>query len=44
MLAARPKYCGDNGAMIAALAFYRRNRSGAAAMALDVEPSLDFEE
>jgi N6-L-threonylcarbamoyladenine synthase len=41
---AKPAYCGDNAAMIAALAHYRRNRMGAAAMALDVAPSLDFED
>ena len=43
LLMAKPKFCGDNGAMIAALAYYRRNKSGAAAMSLDVSPSLDFE-
>ena len=43
MLMAQPKYCGDNGAMIAALAYYRRNKSGEEAMRLDVSPSLDFE-
>lgn len=44
LLMAKPKYCGDNGAMIAGLAYYRRNKTGAAAFALDVAPSLDFEE
>ena len=43
LLMAQPKYCGDNGAMIAALAYYRRNKSGDEAMNLDVAPSLDFE-
>ena len=43
LLMAKPKYCGDNGAMIAALAYYRRNKGGAEAMNLDVAPSLDFE-
>ena len=42
LLMAKPKYCGDNGAMIAALAYYRRNKGGAEAMRLDVAPSLDF--
>ena len=41
LLMAKPKYCGDNGAMIAALAFYRRNLTGEAAMRLDVSPSLE---
>ncbi|MBQ7667265.1 MAG: tRNA (adenosine(37)-N6)-threonylcarbamoyltransferase complex transferase subunit TsaD, partial [Kiritimatiellae bacterium] len=40
ILLAKPKYCGDNAAMIAALAFYRRNVSGEAAMLADVAPSL----
>ena len=43
LLMAKPKYCGDNGAMIAALAYYRRNKGGEAAMSLDVSPSLGFE-
>ena len=43
LLMAKPKFCGDNGAMIAALAYYRRNKTGDAAMSLDVAPSLDFE-
>ena len=43
LLMAKPKYCGDNGAMIAALAYYRRNKTGDEAMSLDVAPSLDFE-
>lgn len=43
LLMAKPKFCGDNGAMIAALAYYRRNKCGDEAMRLDVAPSLDFE-
>ena len=43
LLMAKPKFCGDNGAMIAALAYYRRNKSGEDAMRLDVSPSLGFE-
>lgn len=42
LLMAKPKYCGDNGAMIAALAYYRRNLSGEAALRLDVAPSLEI--
>lgn len=41
LLTAQPKYCGDNAAMIAALAYYRRNRAGEEAMRLDVNPSLE---
>jgi N6-L-threonylcarbamoyladenine synthase len=41
LLTAKGKYCGDNGAMIAALAFFRRRHEGAAAMRLDVNPSLE---
>lgn len=41
-LTAKPKYCGDNGAMIAALAYYRRNLTGEAALAADVSPSLEL--
>ena len=41
LLAAAPKYCGDNGAMIAGLAFHRRAVEGAAALAIDVAPSLE---
>jgi len=44
LLMAKPKYCGDNGAMIAGLAYYRRNITGDAAMRTDVCPSLDFVE
>ena len=36
---AKPKYTGDNGAMIAGLAYYRRNRVEDA-MGLDVNPCL----
>lgn len=41
LLMAKPKYCGDNGAMIAGLAYYRRNLVGEEAMRLDVHPSLE---
>ena len=37
---AAPKYCGDNAAMIAGLAYYRRNVTGEAAFAIDVDPTL----
>ena len=40
LLLAAPKYCGDNAAMIAGLAFYRRNVTGEAALMIDVDPSL----
>jgi N6-L-threonylcarbamoyladenine synthase len=40
LLLAAPKYCGDNAAMIAGLAFYRRNVTGEAAFAIDVNPAL----
>jgi len=40
LLLAAPKYCGDNAAMIAGLAFYRRNVTGETAMAIDVNPTL----
>ena len=40
LLLAAPKYCGDNAAMIAGLAFWRRNVTGEAALAIDVEPTL----
>lgn len=39
-LMAKPKYTGDNGAMIAGLAYYRRNHVDDA-MVLDVNPSLE---
>ena len=35
-----PKFTGDNGAMVAGLAFYRRNVSGDAALRADASPSL----
>lgn len=41
LLLAKPKYCGDNAAMIAGLAYYRRNLTGASVLALDVHPSLE---
>lgn len=41
LLMAKAKYCGDNGAMIAALAYYRRNLAGEAAMSVDVKPCLE---
>jgi N6-L-threonylcarbamoyladenine synthase len=41
LLMAKAKYCGDNGAMIAALAYYRRNLTGEAAMSVDVKPCLE---
>ena len=40
MLLAKPKYCGDNAAMIAGLAYYRRNLVGDAALKVDVNPAL----
>ena len=40
LLMAKPKYTGDNGAMIAGLAYYRRNHVDDA-FALDVNPSLE---
>ena len=40
LLLAQPKYCGDNAAMIAGLAFWRRNVTGDAALAVDVDPTL----
>ncbi len=43
ILMAKPKYCGDNGAMIAALAYYRRNHEKDA-MSLDVNPCLEVGE
>ncbi len=41
ILTAKPKYCGDNAAMIAALAYYRNNISGDKALLADVMPSLE---
>lgn len=43
ILMAKPKYCGDNGAMIAALAYYRRNKIEEA-FSIDVNPSLEVGE
>ena len=40
LLMAKPRYCGDNGAMIAGLAFFRRE-TAPDAMALDVCPGLE---
>ncbi|MBQ1345589.1 MAG: tRNA (adenosine(37)-N6)-threonylcarbamoyltransferase complex transferase subunit TsaD [Kiritimatiellae bacterium] len=42
LLMALPKYCGDNGAMIAGLAYHRRNLMGEDALRLDVAPSLEI--
>lgn len=44
LLMAKPKYTGDNGAMIAGLAYYRRNVAGDDAMKIDVSPSLQVGE
>ena len=44
LLMAKGGYCGDNGAMIAALAYYRRRVEGAEAMSIDVRPSLEVGE
>lgn len=43
LLMAKPKYTGDNGAMIAGLAYYRRNHVDDA-FTLDVNPSLQVGE
>lgn len=43
LLMAKPKYTGDNGAMIAGLAYYRRNHLEDA-MTLDASPSLQVGE
>ena len=40
LLLAKPKYCGDNAAMIAGLAYYRRKLVGDAALKVDVNPAL----
>ena len=40
LLTAKPKFCGDNGAMVAALAYYRRAVPAERAMGIDVSPSL----
>ena len=41
LLMAKPKYCGDNAAMIAGLAYYRQNLMGVEAEKVDVHPSLE---
>ena len=41
LLMAKPKYCGDNGAMIAGLAYTRYNITGEESFAIDVAPSLE---
>ena len=41
LLLAKPKFCGDNAAMIAGLAYYRCNVMGEDALNLDVHPSLE---
>ena len=41
LLMAKPKYCGDNAAMIAGLAYYRQNLIGVEAERVDVHPSLE---
>ena len=41
LLMAEPKYCGDNAAMIAGLAFHRRALAGEDALRTDVAPSLE---
>lgn len=40
LLLAAPKYCGDNAAMIAGLAHWRRTVKGRAAARMDINPSL----
>lgn len=42
LLTAKPKYCGDNGAMIAGLAYFRQRCSSRDAMRLDISPSLEI--
>jgi N6-L-threonylcarbamoyladenine synthase len=44
LLTAKPKYCGDNGAMIAGLAYFRKRHSASEAMRLDISPSLEIGE
>ena len=41
LLLAKPKYCGDNAAMIAGLAYFRKNVSDLDALGIDVHPSLE---
>jgi len=43
LLAAEPKYCADNAAMIAGLAGAGAGVRGAAAVSLDVEPNLEID-
>ena len=40
LLLAKPKYCGDNAAMIAGLAYYKQSIAGEAAFTVDVNPAL----
>jgi len=40
LLMAKPKYCGDNAAMIAGLAYYKHELTGDAALKVDVNPAL----
>ncbi len=40
LLMAAPKYCGDNAAMIAGLAYFKHPLMGEDALALDVSPTL----
>lgn len=40
LLLAKPKYCGDNAAMIAGLAYYKHELVGDAALNVDVNPAL----
>lgn len=42
LLMAKPKYTGDNGAMIAGLAFYHQDHAGSDAFQVDVSPSLEM--
>ena len=41
LMLAKPRYCGDNAAMIAGLAYYRQNVVGDDVLAADVSPSLE---
>ena len=41
LMLAKPKYCGDNAAMIAGLAYHRRELTGTDALVADVAPSLE---
>ena len=43
MLLPEPKYCGDNAAMVAALAGEGEGITGPAAMLLDATPGLSVE-